>query len=54
LSEKEQLKSDKITVLGDAYLKSQSKLNTLPDSVGKTDALAMNTLTYLTKVEALQ
>lgn len=54
LSEKDQIKADKITDLGNAYIASQEKLNTLPESQAKTDALAKNTLTYLSKVEALQ
>ncbi|NRH20998.1 hypothetical protein HOO68_03060 [Candidatus Gracilibacteria bacterium] len=54
LSDKEQAKLDKITDLGNAYIQSQELLNKLPDSPAKTDALAKNTLTYLSKVEAIQ
>lgn len=54
LSEKENTRATTIANLGVAYLKAQEKLEKLPDSQAKTNALAQNTLIYLSKVEKLE
>ncbi len=54
LSEKEQTQATTIANLGNAYLNAQEKLRTLDNSPAKTNALAQNTLIYLSKVEKLE
>lgn len=54
LSEKEQTQADAIANLGDAYIAAQKELSSLKDPQAKADALAQNTLTYLSKVEKIQ
>ncbi|MFZ2255500.1 MAG: hypothetical protein WAW59_04045 [Patescibacteria group bacterium] len=43
--------SRKVVELGNAFVAAQSKLHGLPESQAKSDAIAQNTLTYLSKVE---
>lgn len=43
--------SRKVVELGNAFVAAQSQLHALPESQAKSDAIAQNTLTYLSKVE---